>query len=142
MVVSRIFWDTSLLLHLIQDRSPLADRVAALRTRMLARGDQLLVSTLTLGELDVKPLEARDDRLRLRIESALTRGAIIIPFDEDAARWYATIRLDARIQAPDAIQLACAARAHADLFITNDDRLSNAIVPGVQFVTSVERAVL
>ena len=140
--MSRVFWDTGLLLYLIQDRAPLADRVAALRTRMLARGDQLLVSALTLGELDVKPLEARDDRLRLRVESALTRGAIVVPFDDEAARWYAAIRQDARIQAPDAIQLACAARGHADLFITNDDRLSHAVVPGVQFVTSLERAVL
>jgi hypothetical protein len=29
-----------------------------------------------------------------------------------------------------------------DLFITNDDRLSQKVVPGVQFVISLERAFL
>ena len=43
---------------------------------------------------------------------------------------------------PDAIQLACAAAAAIDLFITNDDRLSRKHVPEVKFVTSLERAYL
>lgn len=55
---------------------------------------------------------------------------------------YATIRHDRSIKAPDAIQLACAAQAGVDLFITNDDRLSRAVVPGIQFITSLERAFL
>jgi predicted nucleic acid-binding protein len=41
---------------------------------------------------------------------------------------------------PDAIQLACATNARCDLFITNDDRLSQKIVPGIQFIASLERA--
>lgn len=46
------------------------------------------------------------------------------------------------ITAPDAIQLACAATAGVDLFMTNDDRLSRRLVPGVKFITSLERAYL
>ena len=40
------------------------------------------------------------------------------------------------------IQLASAATAGVDLFITNDDRLSRKHVPDVKFITSLERAYL
>ena len=45
-------------------------------------------------------------------------------------------------KAPDAIQLACAAAAGVDLFITNDDRLSRKHVADVKFIASLERAYL
>jgi predicted nucleic acid-binding protein len=66
--------------------------------------------------------------------------ATIVPFDENAAPRYADIRADRTIRPPDAIQLACAAAAGVDLFITNDDRLSRKQVSGVKFITSLERA--
>jgi hypothetical protein len=37
-------------------------------------------------------------------------------------------------------QLACAAQAQSDLFITNDDRLTRTRVPGIQFITSLASA--
>jgi predicted nucleic acid-binding protein len=46
------------------------------------------------------------------------------------------------IRPPDAIQLACAAEAGIDLFITNDDRLSKKAVRGIHFVTSLKNAPL
>jgi hypothetical protein len=41
-------------------------------------------------------------------------------------------------ESPDAIHLSCAAAAGTDLFITNDTRLSNVSVPGIQFVVSLD----
>ena len=70
------------------------------------------------------------------------RNAILIPFDVEAARIYTTIRRQRMIRAPDAVQLACAAQARVDLFITNDERLSRYNIPGIQFVASLERAFL
>lgn len=72
----------------------------------------------------------------------LTTGATILTFDVKAARTFAAIRRDRTIRPPDAIQLACAAQANVDLFITNDDRLSHKVVPGIQFVTSLDKAFL
>jgi predicted nucleic acid-binding protein len=66
----------------------------------------------------------------------------VIPFDRDAARAYAAIRRDRAIRAPDAIQLACAAHARVDLFITNDDRLTRYAVPGIQFIAPLDGAFL
>jgi len=140
--VSRIFWDTNLFIYLIEDYRELSTRVVSLRERMLARGDQLYTSTLTLGEVLVKPFETREPELERTYEAALHAGTVLVPFDRGAARRYAAIRADRTIRPPDAIQLSCAAEAGVDLFITNDERLSRKIIPGVQFLTSLNRASL
>jgi predicted nucleic acid-binding protein len=142
MGVSRIFWDTNLFIYLIEDFGDLSERVISLRKRMVERRDELYTSALTLGEILIKPIEAGDDVLARRYEAALLQGAVIIPFDVEPARLYATIRNDRTIRPPDAIQLACAAHARVDLFITNDERLSMKSIPRIQFVSSLQRAFL
>jgi predicted nucleic acid-binding protein len=140
--MSRIFWDTNLFIYLLEDYGDLSERVAELRMRMIDRGDQLFTSTLTLGEILVKPREKGDQELSRKYERALQATTSIIPFDHQAALHYATVRQDRSLKGPDAIQLACAAKAQSDLFITNDQRLTGKIVPGIQFVTSLDRAFL
>jgi predicted nucleic acid-binding protein len=140
--MSRIFWDTNLFIYLFEGSGLAADRVTALRHRMRERSDRLYTSTLTLGEVLVKPVERGLDDLRRRYEETLSREVTVVSFDRDAARSYAAIRRDRGIRPPDAIQLACAARAGIDLFVTNDDRLSRCTVPGIHFISSLERAFL
>ncbi|MDA2924757.1 PIN domain-containing protein [Acidobacteria bacterium AH-259-O06] len=140
--MSRIFWDTNLFVYLMEDYRELSERVITLRKRMLRRGDQLYTSTLTLGEVLVKPVEAGNRPLREKYEEALRMGTVLIPFNEEAARIYAEIRQDRTIRPPDAIQLACAAQARVDLFITNDERLSEKAIPGIQFLSSLQKAFL
>ena len=136
--MTRIFWDTNLFIYLLEG-GPFTARVIALRERMLTRGDQLVTSALTLGELLVRPLEKNEDSARDH-QAVIERVAMVVPFDIPAAAHYARIRADRTIRPPDAIQLACAAAAGVDLFITNDERLSSKLVAGVKFVTSLDRA--
>lgn len=138
--MSRVFWDTNLFIYLFEDNGPNGTRVRELRQRMIERGDTLVTSALTLGELLVKPLELAQPELAERYRDVLQRAAQVIPFDVEAATTFASLRANAKLKSPDAIQLACAAAARTDLFITNDARLSSVTVPGVQFVTSLERA--
>lgn len=140
--MSRIFWDTNLFIYLIEEFGDLSERVISLRKRMVERRDELYTSALTLGEILIKPLEAGDEVLARRYEAALLQGAVVIPFDVEPAQLYATIRKDRTIRPPDAIQLACAAHARVDLFITNDERLSIKSIPRIQFVSSLQRAFL
>ena len=137
--MSRVFWDTNLFIYLLEGTGPQSDQVARLRERMLERDDELCTSTLTLGEVLVKPMEQGDTALRQRYEDVLSRTTRLIAFDRDAARRYAAIRLMRGIRPPDAIQLACAAQAGVDLFVTNDDRLSRLTVPGIHFLVSLDR---
>jgi predicted nucleic acid-binding protein len=138
--VTRVFWDTNLFVYLLEGGA-FAARVREVRSRMLERGDRLLTSALTLGELLVKPHEKGAAVVRDH-ETTIRQIATILPFDAAAAPRYAAIRADRAIKAPDAIQLACAAVGEVDLFITNDDRLSRKQVPGVKFITSLNRAYL
>jgi predicted nucleic acid-binding protein len=63
----------------------------------------------------------------------------VLPFNEAAADIYASIRENPAIRPPDAIQLSCAAAAGVELFITNDKKLHQLTVPGIHFVTSLDR---
>lgn len=137
--MSRIFWDTNLFIYLFESHGPLSKTTAELRKRMLIRGDQLLTSTLTLGEVLVKPLENGDMILCSRYESGIPAAALILPLDIAAAKIYASLRSDRSLRAPDAIQLACAAAAGVDLFVTNDARLQSKHVNGIQFIVPLDR---
>lgn len=95
-----------------------------------------------LGEVLVNPLEVGDELLQARYHELLAAAAVLVPFDERAALRYARIRLDRSIHPPDAIQLACASEASADMFITNDERLSQKVIPGIEFLISLEKAFL
>ena len=138
--MTRVFWDTNLFVYLFEGGA-FAKRVRQVRSRMLDRGDQLLTSALTLGELLVLPREKGEAAVRDH-ETTIRQIATILPFDAACAPRYAAIRADRTIKAPDAIQLACAAAAGIDLFITNDDRLSRKHVPDVKFIASLEKAYL
>jgi uncharacterized protein len=138
--VTRVFWDTNVFVYLLEGGT-FSARVRDIRSRMLDRGDQLMTSALTLGELLVKPRERGDAAVRDH-ETTIRQIATILAFDASSAPRYAAIRSDRGIKAPDAIQLACAASAGVDLFITNDDRLSRKHVPDVKFITSLDRAYL
>lgn len=142
--MSRIFWDTSLFIYLFEDYGRNSERVAGLRQRMLERKDELVTSALTIGEVLVKPSAARDDELCRKYEDAIRATAIIVSLDVAVARRYASLRAEQprRIAPPDAIQLACAAAAEVDLFLTNDTHLHDLHVEGIDFITSVERAPL
>lgn len=138
--MTQVFWDTNLFVYLFEG-GPHAARVRQIRSRMVERGDRLVTSALTLGELLVKPHERGEAAVRDHL-TTLREIATIVPFDASCGPRYAAIRGDRSIKAPDAIQLACAATAGIDLFITNDDRLSRKHVPGVKFITSLDGAYL
>jgi uncharacterized protein len=138
--MSRVFWDTNLFIYLFEDYGALSKAVGQLRSKMLARGDQLMTSTLTLGEILVKPTERNDTDLCRKYEYAISTTATLIPFDVEAAKVYAGLRSERSLRAPDAIQLACAASASVDLFVTNDERLQGTQVDGIHFIVPLGRA--
>lgn len=138
--MSRIFWDTNLFIYLLEDYGKLSKAVVELRKNMLARGDQLLTSALTLGEILVKPAEEGNDELCQKYEEAITRTSLVLPLDVKAARLYGSIRCDRSLRAPDAVQLACAGGAVVDLFVTNDRRLHKKRIDGIQFIVALDEA--
>ena len=108
---------------------------------MLRRNDRLFTSAITVGEILVKPISDGNTLLAERYRKLFASNQItVLLFDFAAAEAYGSIRQDRGIQPADAIQLACAASTGIDLFITNDDRLSQKSVNGINFITSLSRA--
>jgi predicted nucleic acid-binding protein len=141
--LAKVFWDTNLFIYLLENHPKLAERVERIRLRMLERGDQLWTSTLTVGEVLVRPVRAGRSDIEERYRRLFQPPALaIVPFDTLAAIQYAQIRKDPTIKPPDAIQLACGAVAEADVFITNDERLSRKVVTGIEFIVSLDRVPL
>jgi len=139
MGMSRVFWDTNLFIYLFEDFGGFTSQVATLRSRMLTRGDELFTSAVTLGEILVKPMQKGDTKAVAYYQKLLTTTAAVLPFEEKAAVVYARLRVDRSLRPPDAMQLACAASAGVDLFITNDARLHSRQIPGIQFIVPLDR---
>ena len=141
--MANIFWDTNLFIYLLEGNPAFGPVVKDLRRRMLQRNDRLFTSAMTIGEILVKPLSTGDKLLANRYRAFLSGSQVTVStFDLDAAEAYAAIRQDRAIHPADAIQLACAATAGIDLFITNDNRLSGLKVDGIQFIVSLDRSPL
>jgi predicted nucleic acid-binding protein len=138
--MARIFWDTNIFIYLFENNAEWSQRVIESREKMLARRDQLLTSWLTVGEVLTKPKELRNAVLEKSYVNFFQSGSVeLVPFDFEAAKIYAEIRSRERIRPADSVQLACAAAAGTDLFVTNDSRLSGLIVPGITFITGIGR---
>ncbi len=140
----RVFWDSNLFIYLFEENPRFVEVVRALRIRMAARGDVLYTGALTVGEILVKPFQEGDLRMveRYRTFFRNSSAVTVMPMDVVAAEHYAAIRADRGISHADAMQLACAASANVDLFITNDERLHGKEIDGIKFVTSLSRSPL
>jgi predicted nucleic acid-binding protein len=141
--MSLVFWDTNLFIYLVEEHPRFGPQVEAIRARMLARHDHLCTSALTVGEALVGPTVNEDQQMIREYQSILGPPLVrIIPFEAECGAVYARIRTDRTISRTDAMQLACAARAGVDLFVTNDRRLGSKVVPGIQFIAGIENCPL
>lgn len=140
--MSRVFLDSNLFIYLFEDTAgPRGTRTQEIFEGLSRRRDTVMTSTLTLGEVLVKPIRTGDRALEAKYKSLLREPEVkVLAFDRAAGEIFALIRQDRSIKAPDAIQLATAAAAGCDLFITNDDRLTFVRVPGIHFIASMEKA--
>jgi len=140
--LSRIFFDTNLFIYLFEGLEPNRSRVVAVRKRMMERGDTIVTTAMTLGEVLVKPTKLGQTTLIEQYDRAIRSTAQIISFDPSMAWRYASLRVAHTIRNADAIQLACAAHVGADLFITNDTYLQSLNVPGIGFIAPLDRVPL
>jgi predicted nucleic acid-binding protein len=127
-----------LFIYWLEDHPQYARRVDAIRSRMDERHDQLITGAFTFGEVLAgvhrKGTPQLADDTRRLLQNVV---AEVVPFTLETADRYARIRATG-ITPADAIHLASAAQAGTDLFLTNDKRLVGKIVPGIQFVDSLE----
>jgi predicted nucleic acid-binding protein len=137
--MSRVYWDTMLFIYWLEDHPVFAKRVDEIHRRMEDRRDQLITGAFTVGEVLAGPYRKAQaqglEDLRRLLRNVV---AEIIPFTIETADLYAKIRGALRVGPADAIHLASAAHAGTDLFLTNDRQLLGKIVPGIQFIATID----
>jgi predicted nucleic acid-binding protein len=138
----KIFFDTNIFIYMFEGLEPSRSRLIEIRRRMLERGDRIVTSAMTLGELLVKPTKLGQTSLIEQYDRAIRSTADVIAFDAQVAWRYATLRATHSIRNADAIQLACAAHFGVDLFVTNDQSLQRLDVPGIGFIASLDKVPL
>ena len=136
----KVFWDTNLFIYFIERHPTYYPQVLALYQKCRARGDQLLTSALTLGEVLAQPLRSGHGNLMLEYKALLQDSGsfTLVSFTERCAGWYARIRADLGFRQPDALQVACALDAGARLFVTNDQKLWHSSVLGTLVIQAID----
>jgi len=141
--VSRVYWDTMLFIYWLEEHPVFAKRVDEIHRRMEERRDQLITGAFAVGEVLAGPYHKAAaqtvDEVRRLLRNVV---AEIIPFTLETADRYARIRGTLRVSPADAIHLASAAQAGTDLFLTNDRQLVGKIVPGIQFIATIDTPIL
>ena len=137
--MSRIYWDSMLFLYWLEDNLQFAKRTGEVHGKMKERGDELITSAFTFGEVlagayRTGAVRAADEARKL-LQRVISE---VVPFNLEASEHYARIRGTLGVAPADAIHLSCAAQAKVDLFLTNDKRLLGKIVPGIQFFATLD----
>jgi len=141
--MSRVFWDTMLLIYLLEGDPAFRPRADALLARSRRRGDALFTSCLAAGEV-----MAGIERFDQPIKAAAVRetleeiGFRFLAFDAGAMRPFSLLRGREKLKVADAIHLACAASAGIDLYLTGDTQLFRLDVPGIQFIADFNSSIL
>jgi predicted nucleic acid-binding protein len=132
-----VFLDANVLIYLIEGNSPEAERAKNFVADSEQRCDRLMTSSLAVGEVLVKPLQAGDLELLSRYEAFFASRSIrVCSFNSECTTLFARLR-GVGVKPPDAIHLSCASASHVDMFVTNDQRLSKLIVPGILHIASL-----
>jgi uncharacterized protein len=136
--VSLIYWDTMLFVYWLEAHPKFGPRTKQIRARMRERGDSLCTSAFTVGEILTGFYKRGARDLAAEVRDMLQPPAIqLLPFETGTAERYAQIRADQRVTPADAIHLATASVARANLFLTNDAAVSKLTVPGIDFIAGL-----
>ena len=127
----KAFLDTNVFIYLIEEH-PLYLRKIDDLLRLLERDKyEIITSTLTVGEILTKPY--KENRLDLiRTYQEFFEEMVLIDLNNDIASLFAKKRAQCGIKTPDAVQIASAIYAKADLFVTNDVRLQQCRQKGFE----------
>ena len=131
----KIFIDTAPLIYLIEGEDNFASSVEKQLRQWIKAEENLSTSTLTLLELLVVPMKQENKHLvqkyRALLQDILSEP--LIPLSEAISEMASQIRGATGFKTPDSIQLATALYSGAEIFYTNDKRLSK--FSGIKILT-------
>jgi len=137
--MSKVYWDTMLFIYLLEGNRQYGPLVRSIHNRMLQRGDLLCTSCVSLGEI-LAGAQRSPKIMQVVRDWFAEMNVELLSFDASAVDTFASLRAVQKLATADSIHLACAASRGADLFLTGDKRLTKQIVPGIQFISSIENS--
>lgn len=141
--MSRIFWDSMLLIYLLEEHPGFRRRTEELLARSRRRGDTLFTSFFALGEILAGVEKSPNPQKTRQVEDALSEmGFTYLPFDRGAVAPFSRLRAKEKLKVADCIHLACAASTGIDLFLTGDKQLLKLDIPGIQFIAEFNSPIL
>ena len=140
--MSRIYWDTMLLIYVLEGNPAYRKRVEELLIRSRRRGDALYTSYLAAGEIAAGTQKLSPQKASTVLNLLEEAGFSFLPFDKGSVTPFSRLRGAQNIRTADAIHLACAASAGIDLFLTGDKQLTKLDVPGIQFIADFNSPIL
>ena len=111
--------DTAPFIYILEAHPKFADQFAGLFEAAAAGRLNIALSTITLAEVLTGPLKAGQTALAKRYEKALS-GYTLISVTPTIAALAAQLRVQYRLNLPDAIQLATALDSGATALVTHD----------------------
>ena len=114
--------DTAPIVYLLSDVQPLADYFAPLFEAVEQGRNRIVISTITLTEVLVGPLQIGEEILAERYLVSLTRarGWSTVSLSNGIAARAARIRAGHRLKLPDAVQVATALETDSYALVTYD----------------------
>jgi predicted nucleic acid-binding protein len=141
--MSKIFYDTTLFIYLLEGNPLYVARVQHLLARSRSRGDMLFTSHFAVGEVLAGVHRPGASGVSASIWESLERMTFqLLTFDAGAVDSFGQLRGFHKIKIADSINLACAASAGIDLFLTGDKQLMKLNVPGIQFIADFENPII
>jgi predicted nucleic acid-binding protein len=126
-------------IYLLEGNRQFLPKVERILQQIQSRGHRLATSVFTLGEVLTGPRRAGANNAVASIKSYFAGGHVeLLPFNAETADRCSVLRSTLKVTQADAIHLSTAAVSGVDLFVTNDQRLWNLVVPGIKFMMDLD----
>jgi predicted nucleic acid-binding protein len=132
----RLYLDTMVWIYALENHTEFGQSAQEF-LRSIRRGRHTTITShFLLAETLVLPVRKNDTFSIAMYRQAMlhTDSVQLASFNTEAAMVFAQLRATYRTKSPDAIQLAIAATARVDAFITTDTRLQKLIIPGIALI--------
>ncbi|MBV8729261.1 MAG: PIN domain-containing protein [Acidobacteriia bacterium] len=135
--MSLVYWDTMVFVYWMEDHPSYGPRTRQIWEKMQERGDSLCTSVFTLGEVLMGFYRRSAPEATAVRDKFQPPNVALLPLSIEVAERYGQIRAAHRVSPADAIHLASASVARANLFLTNDAVISKLTIPGIDFVAGL-----